>query len=90
MVELDSMAGDVRDGCCRLDDSVTEEVQTQLGILAFPAKQRVVDRMGSSRPRLCVDSAATGAGNLEYKRGCQDSRCIRFGFTFILSAALAR
>jgi len=48
MVELDSMAGDGCDGCCRLDDSVAKKVQAQLGVLALPFKQCVVDCVGAT------------------------------------------
>ena len=60
------MAGDGRNNSCRLDDSVAKEVQTQLGVLAFPLKQCVVGRVGITRPGLRFDSAATGAGNYEH------------------------
>ncbi len=46
MVELDSVAGDGGDGCRSLDDSLAKKVQTQLGLLAIPVKQRVVDCVG--------------------------------------------
>ena len=68
MVELDSMAGDGRNGSRGLDDCVAKKVQTQLGVLAFPVKQRVVGSLGTARPRLCFNPAATGVGNFECKR----------------------
>jgi hypothetical protein len=73
MVELDSMAGDGRDGGCRLDDCVTKKVQTQLGVLGFSVKQRVVDNLGTIRPRLCFNPAATGVGNFECARHAEDT-----------------
>jgi hypothetical protein len=48
MVKLDSMASDGGDGSGCVVNSVAEEVQTQLGLLAFSAKQRPMDRLGSS------------------------------------------
>ena len=48
MVELDSMAGDGGDAGGGLVDSVAEEVQTQLGLLAFSLEQCVVDHLGST------------------------------------------
>lgn len=59
-----------------------KKFKRQLGVLAFPVKQRVVDCVGITRPRLCFDSVATGAGDFEYKRGRQDSRELGVGFTF--------
>jgi hypothetical protein len=50
--ELDkrySMAGDVGDGHRGLDGCLAEEIQAELGILAVPPKQCVVDYLGSHR-----------------------------------------
>ena len=44
-----SMAGDDRHGDCGVDGWLTEKIQAQLGILAFPVEQRAMDRLG--RPR---------------------------------------
>jgi hypothetical protein len=49
MQELYSMAGDVGDGYSGLDGCLSKEVQTELGILAVPLKQCVVDYLGSQR-----------------------------------------
>ena len=37
---------------CGVDGWLAEKVQTQLGILAVPVKQRALDRLGLARPRL--------------------------------------
>jgi len=47
------MAGDGNHGHRCLDGGIAEKVQAQLGILAFPVKQRAVDRLGCPRSRLC-------------------------------------
>ena len=65
MVELDSMAGNGGDGPCCLDDRVAKNVQTQLGVLAFPVEQCLVGSLGTTRPRLCFNRAATRVGNFE-------------------------
>ena len=49
------MAGDARDRHRRVDGWFSEEVQAQLGILAIPAEQRAVDRVGCARPCLCAN-----------------------------------
>ena len=41
------MAGDGSHGHRRVDGGVSEKVQTQLGLLAFPVEQRAVDRLGN-------------------------------------------
>src|SRR5215207_1931270 len=46
------MAGDGGDGDRRVDGRLSEKVQAQLGILAIPAEQRAVDRLGRARSRL--------------------------------------
>ena len=48
MVELDSMAGDGGDAGSGLVNRIAEEVQTQLGLLAFHIKQCVMDYLGST------------------------------------------
>jgi len=48
MVELDSMAGDGGDAGSGLVNRVAEEVQTQLGLLAFSIEQCLVDHLGST------------------------------------------
>jgi len=46
MVGLDTMAGDV--GYCSrgVDDCLSAKVQTQLGVLALPFEQCVMDNLG--------------------------------------------
>lgn len=43
------MAGDVGDGYRGLDGCLSKEIQAELGILAVPLKQCVVDFLGSHR-----------------------------------------
>ena len=43
------MAGDAGDRYCCVDGWLEEEVQAQLGILAFPFKQCAVDFVGRTR-----------------------------------------
>jgi len=40
------MAGDAGDRCRSLDGCLSEEVQTELGILVVPSKQCAVDCLG--------------------------------------------
>jgi hypothetical protein len=66
MVKLDSMASDGGDGSGCVVDSVAEEVQTQLGFLAFSVKQCVMDHLGSARSSLCSDISTSRFGGIEH------------------------
>ena len=43
-----SMAGDAGNGHRGLDDRLTKEVQTELGLLALSFEQSFMDRLGSA------------------------------------------
>jgi hypothetical protein len=67
------MAGDVGDGYRGLDDCLSKEVQAELGILAVPLKQCVVDYLGSQRWSVCADHLAGLPCLLEYERSSEES-----------------
>jgi hypothetical protein len=52
------MARDVGYGCSRVVDGFTEEVQKELGFLAFSVEQRAMGNLGLARPRLRADFSA--------------------------------
>jgi hypothetical protein len=61
-----SMAGNVGDGYRGLAGRLSKEVQKELGILAIPLKQCVVDYLGSQRQSVCAHCPAALPRLLEY------------------------
>jgi hypothetical protein len=62
------VAGDVGDGDRLMDGRFSKKVQTELGILAVPHQQRVVDHLGNQRSGVCPDRIADLSGLLECPR----------------------
>ena len=70
------MAGYVGDGYRGLDGRLSKEVQAELGILAIPLKQCVVDYLGSQRWRLRAYYFAALPFFLEYQRSSEKSLAV--------------
>jgi hypothetical protein len=70
------MAGYVGDGYRGLDGRLSKEVQAELGILAIPLKQCVVDYLGSQRWRLRAYYFAALPFFLEYQRSSEESLAV--------------
>ena len=68
------MAGDARDSHRRLDGGLSKEIQTQLGILAFPFEQRAMDYLGSPRSRVRLNLVATVPCLSKHSRRAEESQ----------------
>jgi hypothetical protein len=71
-----SVAGDVGDGHRGLDGCLSKEVQAELGILAVPHKQCVVDYLGSQRWSVCPYYLADLPYLFEYPGSSEESLAV--------------
>jgi hypothetical protein len=67
------MAGDVGDGYRGLDGRLSKKVQAELGILAVPLEQCVVDYLGFGRRSVRPASLADLSRLFEYSRSSEES-----------------